>query len=127
MERKCENCGTSIRHMRSVAKFCSSACRAEYWRYGPTENKEEDSGTKKEQLVPKSKSYGKSHIKGLKGVLDVKSNDTKNLPEPSPKINPRYTEIKLGLKKLTGLLTRNEWQLNKLNVEQNLPIPNPLI
>src|SRR5690554_7978347 len=99
----------------------------QFFFFYPKKKKEEEKETKKEQLVPKSKSYGKSHIKGLKGVLDVKSNDTKNLPEPSPKINPRYTEIKLGLKKLTGLLTRNEWQLNKLNVEQNLPIPNPLI
>jgi hypothetical protein len=32
MKRRCRNCDKSIEEKRIVAKFCSSACRAEFWR-----------------------------------------------------------------------------------------------
>ncbi len=106
MRRICENCGVSIVHLRSVAKFCSNACRAEYWRYGSSGEVEPDS--KKELLTPKVKSYGIAHIDGLKGVLKDKAG---LLPVLTRQPNPDYVIMNDKLKALEEQLKAKQVQL----------------
>lgn len=129
MERRCENCGESINHKSSRARFCSSICRSEHWRYGDTEQPKGNVQLKKEQLIPKSKSFGKSHINGLKGVL----ND--NTPKPTRKPNPTYEKIKAILTDLNKKIRAKQYQLKLLisqkerleqGVEGLLPIAGTL-
>lgn len=110
MERSCENYGESITHKSSGARFCSSICRSEHWRYGDTDQPTEKDQSKKEPLIPKSKSFGKSHISGLKGVLDDKSdNDIKPTKEP----NPLYEKIKKVLDHLVNQFNAQHFHLRR--------------
>jgi len=111
MERRCENCGGSIAHKSSRARFCSSICRSEHWRYGDADQPIGKEQSKKEQLIPKSKSFEASHIYGLKGVLDDKS-DTPTIPTKKP--NPLYGKIKKILNHFVRQVNTQRYQLKQL-------------
>lgn len=122
MERKCENCKESINHKRSTARFCSSACRAEFWRYGTTDEsnkkklpKEE---TKRDQLIPKSKSFGTTHIQGLKGVLEDKVNESNITSTPTKQIHPAYGKLKTFLENLGIQINTQIHQLKQLHTQR---------
>ena len=109
--------------MRITAVFCSSACRAEFWRYGEQGQSNEIVSdkklTKKEQLVPKSKSFGTTHIQGLKGVVEDKVNELNTLPVPAKQIHPTYSKLNNLLKNLETKINNQVHQLKQLRVQKD--------
>jgi len=115
MKRECKTCRESIVGKRKNAKFCSSACRAEYWREGDSNyNSESNQLLLNEEPTRKLNKTVTTQISGLKGVLDDKRNNDNSLPTISKSINPEYTRIKDVANKFIRELNLKHNELFKL-------------
>ena len=134
MKRRCKNCENSIVEKRINAKFCSSACRAEYWRnqneedYVPLRKQNHSSFSEEREYKPANKLD--RVIKGLKGILPDKN--TSNKSELSKRENPRYLSLShslTGLKRVLAINTNTLIQLErqKKNQEREMEMIFPMI
>ena len=74
MKRECKTCRESIVGKRKNAKFCSSACRAEYWREGDGNYHSESNQLQpNEEPAQKLNKTVTTQISGLKGVSHGKN------------------------------------------------------
>ena len=120
MKRRCKNCDKSIIEKRIVAKFCSNACRAEFWRNLNEKGKQVPLEKQNHSLSPieSQPTVNKldSVITGLKGIV-TDGNASKKI-KLSKKETSEYISLNQRSIELKRVLTINTNNLLKLEHQQ---------